>query len=110
MQSILGIIILVLSSIISTGENTEIYKVINTTSHSVIVEDTHGNVYSYYQDIVVVNVNDNVIDIEGQLLRCDDNNLSDYFVDDSNYILSEQENECLLITQDFIIHIPYSLG
>ena len=108
LQSIISIIMLVVS-FLNVG-TPETYQVINILPHAVVVEDTQGNTYNYYQEVVTVQIGDQAIDVDGQLLRADNNNIDEYFVEDDNILIKHLHNECLVISQDFIIHIPYSLA
>ena len=106
MESILSIIMLVLS-FLNVGA-PEVYTVTSIqNTHTVIVSDIEGNEYTYYQEIVTVDEGDEVVDCEGQLLKCSNNTVN---IEKGSYVIEPLENETRIYAYDLIIHIPYSLG
>ena len=86
------------------GQQVDVYKVVRVynNAHTVQVQDTKGNVFEYYQEEQSkLYVNDQVIDVDGLLLQCEDNN--SYDIEVGEYKVIDVNCNTYLITHDFII-------
>lgn len=105
-MQIISIIFLILSCLSTQTETYKVYEVIN--SHCVQVVDTKGNIYNYYQEAAtVLQEGMQVIDVDGQLFECKDNNT--YNVEINNYMLTMYQDKLELITHAHIVSIPYNI-
>ena len=107
-MQIISIVLLILSCLSSQGD-TEVYKVHKViNSNYVQIEDTKGNIYDYYQEAeTTLKEGMKVIDVDGQLLECKDNNT--YSVEIDSYMLIMVQDKIELITPDYIVNIPYNI-
>ena len=105
-MQIVSIVLLILSCLSTQTETYKVYDVIN--SNYVQIEDTKGNIYDYYQEAAtVLQEGMQVIDVDGQLFECKDNNT--YNVEMDNYMLIMHYDKLELITPDYIVNIPYNI-
>lgn len=105
-MQIISIIFLVLSCLSTQPEVYKVYKVENNNCVQVI--DVKGNLYNYYQEAAtVLQEGMQVIDVDGKLFECKDNNI--YNVEMDNYMLIIYQDKLELITHDYIVSIPYNI-
>lgn len=104
-MQIISIIFLILSCLSTQPETYKVYNVVN--SNYVQVVDIKGNVYDYYQEATTtLKEGMQVIDVDGQLFECKDNNI--YNVEMDNYMLVMHQDKLDLITYTYIVSIPYN--
>lgn len=105
MMELLLAVLLVLGSFTGgVNSQVDVYKVVSVSNnaHTIYVQDAKGNVFEYYQaEQSQLCVNDQVIDIDGLLLQCEDNN--SYDVEIGEYKVIDVNCNTYLITHDFVI-------
>ena len=110
-MQILAVIIMIFS-ILNGQELPTTYKVHEIKSeHCIIVEATDGNLYEYYQEqncISNFKEGNQVIEVDGVLFRCEDNNSYNMQADSQMLILTDADMQ--IITYDFIVFIPIGIS
>ena len=98
------LLVLGLGNNVSAHEDIQIYKIlaVYNNAHIIEVETLDGAVYTYYQEESThLTEGMKVIDIDGLLLQCEDNN--SYDIEVGEYKVIDVNCNTYLITHDFII-------